>query len=62
LPAAFASATIGTELNEALMELNADFSQRVAVHAARLPWVAAKKYLSCAICGGGTRQGTKGAV
>src|ERR1700746_2351148 len=22
------------------MELNADFSQRVAVHAARLPWVA----------------------
>ena len=27
-------------LKEALMELNADFSQRVAVHAARLPWVA----------------------
>src|SRR3954470_9992491 len=24
----------------ALMELNADFSQRVVVHAARLPWVA----------------------
>jgi anti-sigma factor ChrR (cupin superfamily) len=22
------------------MELNADFSQRAAVHAARLPWVA----------------------
>jgi hypothetical protein len=27
-------------LDEASMELNADFSQRVAVHAARLPWVA----------------------
>src|SRR5215475_2244565 len=26
--------------NEAMMELNADFSQRVAVHAAQLPWVA----------------------
>jgi hypothetical protein len=27
-------------LDEAFVELNADFSQRVAVHAARLPWVA----------------------
>jgi anti-sigma factor ChrR (cupin superfamily) len=27
-------------LDEAFVELNADFSQRVAAHAARLPWVA----------------------